>query len=185
MDLLAGFTSWLFDEGFDAISIYLSSLQNFRRKAHEITAMCDAEAVFCRDLLPNVIAKHGASTVVAGEVAVLPDTFKRTLRELQQSVTAPTAKRIYLCVAYCPIQEIRRATLRAGTREIFVEHLDVPEPLDLVVRTGGSNLISNFLPLQAGFARLYFLEKLFNDVERKDLEGPIASVRGLTRLYGE
>ena len=39
----------------------------------------------------------------------------------------------------------------------------VPQEIDLVIRTGGARTLSHFLPLQTGYARLVFLDQLFND----------------------
>ena len=59
------------------------------------------------------------------------------------------------------------------------------KPLDLIIRTGDANLLSNFLPIQSSFARLYFINKLFNDINNADIEEIINSFSQIYRKYGE
>jgi undecaprenyl diphosphate synthase len=46
---------------------------------------------------------------------------------------------------------------------------DLP-PLDLLIRTGGEERISNFLLWQAAYAELYFSEKLWPDFDGEELK---------------
>jgi undecaprenyl diphosphate synthase len=61
----------------------------------------------------------------------------------------------------------------------------VKRPLDLIIRSGGANLTSNFLPLQSGFARLYFLDELFNDVKLETVIGIMDGFNDLNRKFGD
>jgi undecaprenyl diphosphate synthase len=53
-----------------------------------------------------------------------------------------------------------------------------------VIRSGGANVMSNFLPLQSAYARLYFFDALFNALEWADIERCLSEYRGLDRKYG-
>lgn len=185
MELLTTVISWLFDSQVTTASVYLSSLQNFRRTAQEVSAMCNAETAFCRDMLPAVVARHKLQVLPVGELHVLPSTFEAELRRLQACGSPQETRTLYLCVAYCPVQEIIRAVKKVQGPELFVQHLDMPQPIDLILRTGGANLLSNFLPLQAGFARLCIIDKLFNDLKIADLDDALTAFAQLKRLYGE
>jgi undecaprenyl diphosphate synthase len=70
--------------------------------------------------------------------------------------------------------------------ERFERHLytsDMPDP-DLLIRTSGEKRISNFLLWQCAYAELVFLERLWPDFTRDDLEEAIAEYHGRDRRYG-
>ena len=46
-----------------------------------------------------------------------------------------------------------------------------------MIRAGGVRCLSDFLPLQAAYAQLYFVEDLFNDFTAADLDRLIAQYR--------
>jgi undecaprenyl diphosphate synthase len=81
--------------------------------------------------------------------------------------------------------EIIEAFNRSGTPELFYKHLAVSNPVDLIIRTGGANVMSGFLPLQSGFARLYFTDTLFNDFLAANLAEILGLFRNTIRKFGE
>jgi undecaprenyl diphosphate synthase len=58
-----------------------------------------------------------------------------------------------------------------------------PDP-DLLIRTSGEKRISNFLLWQCAYAELVFLERLWPDFTRNDLESAITEYHGRDRRYG-
>jgi len=171
----------LLEEGIHEISIYLSSEQNFKRSREEVDAFCRAEAHFCDALLPGIAESFGLKVVAVGNMEIVPGYLRDALEALTGMTASKTAGRINLCAAYNPLEEVSHAAKHA----VLLNGLQVKTPLDLVIRTGGANLLSNFLPLQSGFARLYFLDKLFNELEVDDIRQIVSSFREIGRNYGE
>ena len=69
---------------------------------------------------------------------------------------------------------------------LFARHLataDIPDP-DLVIRTSGEKRISNFLLWQSAYAELVFMDKLWPDFTREDLEQAIREYQARERRYG-
>lgn len=185
MHRLSELVRQLFLCGAKSLSIYMCSAQNFRRAPDEVAAFADAEAMACRVLLPLLAKEFNAKVIVAGNRALLPNNLAASLEFLESTFPAGE-RRLYLCAAYDPFEEIETAIRRRGDgTDCLANYLEVPEPLDLVIRTGGAAVFSNFLPLQAGFARLYVTPKLFSDLDARDVEELLADFAGVTRLYGE
>lgn len=173
------------EEGVHEISIYLSSEQNFKRTGDEVDAFCRAGASFSETLLAGIAESFGLKVVPVGNMGIIPGYLRDALERVKQMTAGNSGGRINLCVAYNPVEEVFDAARHAGTCSDVLKGLWVKTPLDLVVRTGGANLLSNFLPMQSGFARLYFLEKMFNDVEVDEIRQIVASFREIKRNYGE
>lgn len=91
---------------------------------------------------------------------------------------------MYLCVGFNPLREILRAVSKYDSQEAVIYNLDVPEPIDLVIRTGNANILSDFLPVQFGYARIYVIKKLFPMVTVTDLDSVFNKFRKLNRKYG-
>jgi undecaprenyl diphosphate synthase len=67
--------------------------------------------------------------------------------------------------------------------ERFLYTAGIPDP-DLLIRTSGEKRISNFLLWQCAYAELVFLERLWPDFTRDDLESAITEYHGRDRRYG-
>lgn len=83
-----------------------------------------------------------------------------------------------------------RMTLRKKistlTEEQFQRYLypSAMADVDLLIRTGGDQRISNFLLWQISYAELYFTDTLWPDFSPQDLALAIASFAGRERRFG-
>ena len=59
----------------------------------------------------------------------------------------------------------------------------IPDP-DLIIRTSGEQRISNFLLWQGAYAELVFMDTLWPDFGRSDLEAAIRDFHGRDRRFG-
>lgn len=68
----------------------------------------------------------------------------------------------------------------------FEKYLDIPElpPLDLLIRTGGEQRISNFLLWQSAYSELYFSDTLWPDWNADCLDTAIDSYQLRNRRFG-
>lgn len=185
IEKLSEITKMFYKNNIETISIYASSIYNFSRSEEEINAFCKAEALFCREHLPKISQEFGTRVFAPGNLEVLPDYFVVDLKMIMNMTSRYNKTKLYLLVGYDPINEIMQAIIKSKKIENFPEKLEVIEPLDFIVRTSGANLLSNFLPLQSGFARLYFCKKLFNDSKLEDFAKILDEFNSLYRRYGE
>lgn len=182
---LAEFVPKMFQEGVREISIYLSSSQNYRRENHEIFAFTTAIQTALFEDLAQLVNQFNVRITIAGNPSFLGNESEMALKELVLSSINNKNYKINLCIAYNPLEEIIQAQQLTKENENFTEHLWVTNPLDLIIRTGDANLLSNFLPLQSGFARIFFSEKLFNELSWEEIAEWIAFYNQLDRKYGD
>jgi undecaprenyl diphosphate synthase len=171
--------------GVKEISIYLSSIQNFRRNREEMAASLELVASSLTREIPELAGALGLRVVVTGNRTCLPQPFPEIIDRVEQGTSGNTAGRMNLLLAYDPMEELRTALQNASPSDRFWEHLTVSTPVDLIIRSGGSPLLSNFLPLQSGYARLCFLEKLFNDLTPGEIREVLEQFSRLERKYGD
>lgn len=175
----------LYPIGINMISIYFSSSMNFLRPCQEVIDFNKAEEEFCKSYLNPLVIKYGLHVDFCGNQELIPDGFLATLNSIKRKTQSNNAKYLNLCVAYNPLNELWESAKKSSTPDEFVENLWIPSPLDLIIRTGDANLLSNFLPIQSGFARLYFIDRLFNDVCVTDVKDIIKTFSQINRKYGE
>lgn len=191
MELLAEVVDRLLARGATSVSIYLLSQENLQRPASDLAAVYSAESWFLREAIRPVLAERLASVVIAGELARLPDQIRAAAHDLLASAShVDSVRRVYLCLAYSPLAEIRDA-IRSGRVSAESTDLDlitglwVPESVDLLIRTGGKARISNFLSLQSGYAELFLADELFNDFTLDRVDAAVEWFRTADRGFGE
>lgn len=176
MQKLVKLMSAIFESGVQIQSIYLLSRENLHRSQFDLEPVLKMEQQFLEELLPRFCQKWECSVQHAGLADLLPKSYSDALSTIVNNTNkylVENKRKVYLLAAYSPWDEIEYA-ISINARPGFIrESLWVAENLDLVIRTGYGQLISNFLPLQAGYAELHFINKLFNDLDVNDILWPI------------
>jgi len=67
--------------------------------------------------------------------------------------------------------------------KIISENLWLPD-IDLIIRTGGEQRLSGFLPWQAVYAELFFVKKYLPDFTPADFEEVLNEYAGRQRRFG-
>ena len=187
VEKVAQHIEYFFEKGVSTITIYHSSLQNYLNRSvpSQVMPFITATKHFVKNNLPGIISKYKPFIKVCGRLDVIPPEFNTLLSEINTAKESVATRKIYTLVAYNPLEEIISAIAQTKSPSPFVNHLWVDEPLDLVIRTSGANVLSNFLPLQSGFSRLYFVDKLYNDIEISDLETIFSEFSKIERKFGD
>ncbi len=168
-------------------SIYLLSRENLKRSTSDLEALYGALDTIVNEVWLFLVKEHKISVKHAGTL----DQFPSYLRKSWEKLLSVSAKecdgmssplKLNVLLNYSPIDEVTQAVSR-NSESVF-ENLWVNSPVDLVIRTGGVSLLSNFLPLQSGYAIIWTSDKLFNDFTILDLEDAIHHLKSIKHLYG-
>ncbi len=183
--LIKQFIPLFIEKKVDELSIYLASAQNFKRSKEESDAfLLQIKEGLTRDA-QHFIEDMNVQIKIVGKMERFAGIDFDDILNVPVYQSNNPKLRINLCIDYNPLDEIINAFSRTDAPANFLEFLWVQHPVNLVIRTGDVNLISNFLPLQTAYARLYFSEKLFNDLKWSDVESFINAYRQADIKYGE
>lgn len=69
--------------------------------------------------------------------------------------------------------------------DYLLKFLDVPHSFDIIIRSGGENRLSDFLLYQSAYAELFFVDKLFPELEKSDLEIIMKEFEERKRKFGQ
>ena len=78
----------------------------------------------------------------------------------------------------------RITQLTEGDFAQYLDTSDLPDP-DLIIRTGGEQRLSGFLPWQSQYAELYFTKTLMPDFTIKEFEKALVDFNQRTRRFGK
>ena len=77
----------------------------------------------------------------------------------------------------------KKLAINEKNLEKFLETENIPNP-DLLIRTGNTKRLSNFLLWQLAYSEIFFEKKLWPDFNEKDYSKIIKNYRSIKRNFG-
>lgn len=181
-------------EGVGTLTLYAFSADNWKRPTAEVSALM---RLFRRALVGEAkrCLDNGVRLTILGRRDRLPSSLRRTVEQVEALTHSCTRMHLRVAVDYSARDAILRAALAtqggAATREAFaellarVDHDPLPaREVDLVIRTGGEQRLSDFLLWECAYAELLFVDTMWPDFTAADLAGALADFRGRNRRFG-
>ncbi len=184
--------------GVSYLTLYGFSLENWKRPESEVTHLMGLLRLYLRKEIAE-LDRNGVRIRFIGDRTRLASDIVALIQECEGRTRDNTGLNLVVALSYGSRQEIVRAARRlaedaaAGRIDpadidegMFAERLftaDIPDP-DLVIRTSGEKRISNFLLWQLAYAELVFVDTLWPDFARADLERAIGEFLRRERRYG-
>lgn len=185
MQNVTDFVDKLFNYGSFCLSIYLLSKENLTRPDHELLPVLEAEQQLLEQLLPPVLTQLAVKMVHVGRKEYLPPSFAQAITKLEQHTASFQQRKLYLLLGYDPHDELSQAYETWDRKTPVLPHLWVQEPLDLVIRTSGENRLSNFLPLQSGYAEYIFIDKHSTELSTTEINNCLQEYGKRQRRFGK
>jgi undecaprenyl diphosphate synthase len=174
--------------GVTALSLFAFSSANWRRPSAEVEALMA--------LLGTYIAHDGARLVregvrltMLGRRDRLPPALAAEIARVEAASASGRRLTLRIALDYSSREAITRAAagLAAGASledlDRRIAGADVG-PVDLLIRTGGEQRLSDFLLWESAYAELRFTDRMWPDFGADDLAEAIADFRGRVRTFG-
>lgn len=184
--------------GIPILTLFAFSTENWTRPADEVSDLMGLLRHYLRNELEE-LHKNGARLRVIGNRDGLAADIVRDIADAENLTRNNSRIDVNICINYGSRDEILRATrslarqVAAGALEadridanLFERELltaGVPDP-DLLIRTSGEQRISNFLLWQCAYSELVFVDTLWPDFGKDDLERAVSEFRRRERRYG-
>jgi len=179
-------------QGIGTLSLYAFSSDNWRRPAAEVRALMKLLAHFLRTEAAEC-EREGVRVSVIGRRDRLGSDLLEAIASVEARTCAGSRLHLHVAVDYSARSAILEAARRsvASDRETFSGHLaqalharsPIPE-VDLLIRTGGEQRLSDFLLWESAYAELLFLATLWPDFGEEDLAGALAEFGRRERRFG-
>ncbi len=185
--------------GIEYLTLFGFSSENWKRPEDEVFELMKLLRYYLRSETAE-LHKNGARLKVIGDRAGL-DADIVQLIENAESLTALNEKiTLVIALNYGGRNEIMNAAYRMakefaargmeptlkGVEKNFPDYLmtaGIPDP-DLLIRTSGEQRISNFLLWQCAYAEMVFIDTLWPDFSKQDLEAALAEYGARERRFG-
>jgi undecaprenyl diphosphate synthase len=176
------------------LTLYAFSSDNWRRPVGEVCALMGLFERFLRAQAAPA-ARERIRVSIIGRRDRLSLSLLAAIERVEALTRSGDRLHVRLAVDYSAREAIwqaaRRALERDATRERFEamvasgrgEPADVP-PVDLLVRTGGEQRLSDFLLWECAYAELCFLPVMWPDFTAADLASALASFSQRDRRFG-
>lgn len=176
------------------VTFWAFSTENWKRDEEEINALMNIFR-FGLDSLAIRLVKQGAKFNLLGDINRFPkDIAQKSLNLISNSKGNHTITTTF-ALNYGGRDEIIRAVkkiISKGTKtdevteELISQNLDtagIPDA-DLIIRTGGENRLSGFLPWQSVYAEFIFTKTLFPDFTPQQLDLALEEFAKRDRRFG-
>ncbi len=192
---------WAKDAGIKQLSLYAFSTENWERPDAEVRGLMALLALLLPRRVPEMM-QEGVRLLALGDIDALPKRAQRALRAAMEKTAANKTIDLILCLNYGGRQEILagvrrtllwaleqedpKAAVAALTVDDFAAQLgrDGVLPVDLIIRTGGEQRISNFHLWDSAYAELYFSPTYWPDYTREELQAAVDDYARRERRFG-
>lgn len=175
--------------GVKSITLYAFSTENWKRPQGEVDALMSLLSYYL-DHFREELDGDDARIVVIGDRSRLSDEINRKITLVEEETAQNKGLLIQLAINYGGRDEIARAASLAAkegeiTPESISRHLYTGfSEVDLVIRTGGEQRISNFLLWQSAYCEFYYTDVLWPDLSEKDVLEALLNFQRRDRRFG-
>ncbi|SLN54008.1 isoprenyl transferase [Oceanibacterium hippocampi] len=184
--------------GIDYLTLYAFSSENWKRPASEVDDLMGLLRLYLSKELAE-LHENGVRVRVIGERDRLAPDIVKMIAHAEELTAGNRGLTLAIALNYGGQNEIvgacRSIAARVGegalapeaiTPELFAGHLQtagMPDP-DMLIRTSGERRLSNFLLWQCAYAEFFFVDTLWPDFGKQQLEEAVHEFSRRERRYG-
>ena len=175
------------------LTLYTFSTENWSRPESEINFLFDLIRKSLKKKLKTII-KQGIKINIIGKKSGLPSDIKKTIKIIEKKTFHNKTITLNLALNYGSKEEIINAFkvfIKGDKKEINVKNFeknlytrDIPDP-EILIRTGGTNRLSNFLLWQLAYTEIFFVNKLWPDFNKEDFNKITNKFYKIKRNFGK
>jgi undecaprenyl diphosphate synthase len=173
------------------LTLYTFSTENWKRPKKEINFLFNLLETFLIKKIDKLVSS-GIRLKIIGDKQLFSNKLKNILNESEKKTSKNKQLQINLALNYGSKNEIINAaklilknkkTLSKNNIEKFLYTKNIPNP-DLLIRTGNTNRLSNFLLWQIAYTEIFFEKKLWPDFNSNDYKKILDKFKRLKRNFG-
>ena len=176
-------------QGINVLTLYAFSSDNWKRPRTEVRALFHLLESFLRTEVETCV-EQGVRIEVVGRRDRLSTRVQDAIASAESATAAGGTLRLRIAVDYSSRDAIVRAAASSPrSRTELALHLEpssgLPAPdVDLLIRTGGEQRLSDFLLWESAYAELYFTPVAWPDFDGASLASAIAELGRRQRRFG-
>ena len=173
------------------LTLFIFSTENWKRPLKEINYLFNLLENYIDKEVNNIIKKNIKIKVI-GNINSFPKILKSKIKKTEKLTKNNKKIQINMALNYGSRQEIINAFKKLNKNKFKIDEKNlgnflytagIPDP-DILIRTGNTNRISNFLAWQLIYTEIFFLKKMWPDFTKNDFYKIINKFKRINRNFG-
>ena len=174
------------------LTLYTFSTENWQRPDREINFLFDLIRKSLKRKIQKII-KQGIKVNIIGQRKGLPKDIVDIVKLIEKKTVKNKKITLNLALNYGSKEEIINAfskLISKKKKEININNFEkelftrnIPDP-EILIRTGGTKRLSNFLLWQLAYTEIFFIDKLWPDFNENDFNEIIRKFYNIKRNFG-
>ena len=173
------------------LTLYTFSNENWKRPKEEINYLFDLLNSFLTNKI-NELKKKEIKVKFIGEINKLPSNLKKIIKSSEKITSNNKLLQINVALNYGSKNEIVKSLKFINKKKISINEKNItknlftkniPDP-DILIRTGNTKRLSNFMLWQLAYTEIFFEKKLWPDFKGSDFKKILKRFRSIKRNFG-
>ena len=173
------------------LTLFIFSTENWKRPLNEINYLFKLLDYYLDKEINNLLKKKIKIKVI-GNIKPLPNRLKRKIKNVINLTKENKKIQINMALNYGSRQEIINSFKKIKKKNLIVNENNIEKNLythgipnpDLLIRTGNTNRISNFLIWQLIYTEIFFVKKMWPEFKKNDFYKIINQYEKIKRNFG-
>ena len=173
------------------LTLYTFSTENWKRPKYEINFLFKLLSEYLTKNL-KILLKNNLRLNILGDISKFPKKLKKSLINAIKLTSNNTKLQLNLALNYGSKDEIARSikllikkkhtpNIKNIEKNLYTKGM--PDP-DILIRTGNTNRLSNFLLWQLSYSEIFFVKKLWPEFSKKDFYLILNDYKKIKRKFG-
>ena len=173
------------------LTLYTFSTENWKRPKKEINFLFNLLENFLTNKIENLIKKKIKLKFI-GEINKLPLKLKKIIKNSELKTSKNSSLQVTVALNYGSKSELINSIKKINKKKIRINEKNIDSNLftkniidpDILIRTGNTQRLSNFMLWQLAYTEIFFEKKLWPDFKKNDLKKILNKFKLIKRNFG-
>ena len=173
------------------LTLYTFSTENWKRPKSEINFLFSLLENFLENKKTNLI-KRKIKLIFIGEIKKLPTKLKKLIKISEFKTSKNLGLQVNIALNYGSKNELIKSIKIIDKKKIKINEKNIKENLytkgiidpDILIRTGDTQRLSNFMLWQLAYTEIFFEKKLWPDFNTGDYRKVLNKFKKVKRNFG-
>jgi len=173
------------------LTLYTFSSENWKRPKSEISFLFKLLENFLKKKINKIIEKDIKLNFI-GELSKLPTRLQNLIKLSEKKTFKKKSLQVNIALNYGSKIELISAIKKIKTKKIKINEKNIDMNLytneitdpDILIRTGDTHRLSNFLLWQLSYTEIFFEKKLWTDFNINDFNKILKKFKNIKRNFG-
>jgi undecaprenyl diphosphate synthase len=178
-------------ENIKYLTLYTFSTENWKRPKNEINFLFNLLQNFLINKIDNLIKKN-IKVKFIGEINKLPIKLKKLIKNAENKTSKNLSLQVNIALNYGSKNELINSIKIINKKKIKINENNINKNLftnnicdpDILIRTGKTQRLSNFMLWQLAYTEIFFEKKLWPDFKANDFKKILLKFKLVKRNFG-